>query len=179
MNARSLRPVLLFAIVLMYPRGMLCADGGTVRLSEQRGDYRITVFTSPTPLRAGPIDISVFVQDLATGEPAAGTRATVRATPRHPGSDTICQAATTAAATNKLYQAAVFDLTEPGWWDVTILIEGQPKPIEVSFAMEAGQPLPPLGEMGPWIVWPVLAIALFSGHQWLARRKQRESRLKL
>lgn len=171
MIARSLPSAIVFVIVLMYPCRMLCADGGTVRLSDQRGDYRITVFTSPTPLRAGPIDISVFVQDLATGEPAAGTRVAVRATPRQPGTDTICQEATTAAATNKLYLAAVFDLTEPGWWDVHILIEGLPEPIEVSFTMEAGHPLPRLGEMAPWIAWPVLAIALFGVHQWLVRRK--------
>ena len=44
-------------------------DGGTVRLSRCEGDYRISVFTAPTPFRAGPVDISVLVQDAATGEP--------------------------------------------------------------------------------------------------------------
>ena len=43
-------------------------DGGTVRLSRCEGGYRITVFTAPTPFRAGPVDISVLVQDAATGE---------------------------------------------------------------------------------------------------------------
>ncbi|MGH7222119.1 MAG: hypothetical protein ACRELF_02730, partial [Gemmataceae bacterium] len=173
MNARSLLWVLVLAVVLLHPRGMLHADGGAVRLSERHGEYRITVFTSPTPLRAGPIDISVFVQDVASGEPIAATRVTVRATPRHPAGESSYHPATTAAATNKLFQAAVFDLSEAGWWDVEIVIEGLREPIEVSFAMEADKPLPRVWEMAPWIAWPVLVIVLFCVHQGLARRKPR------
>lgn len=173
MNARSLLRMFVFAAVLLYPGGMLYADGGTVRLSERKGDYRITVFTSPTPPRAGPIDISIFVQDVATGEPVVGTQVMVRATPRHPGGESSYYSATTEAATNKLYQAAVFDLPEPGGWEVEIEIEGLAEPIQVSFAMEADQPLPHVWEMAPWIAWPVLAIALFCVHQWLVRRKAR------
>ena len=43
-------------------------DGGTLRLSRSEGNYRISVFTAPTPFRAGPVDISVLVQDAITGE---------------------------------------------------------------------------------------------------------------
>jgi hypothetical protein len=168
--------LLLIAAVLLYLPAVLHADGGTVRLSERKGDYRITVFTSPTPLRAGPIDISVFVQDVASGEPIARARVTVRAT-RRPGGETTYQPATTTAATNKLYQAAVFDLAEPGWWDVEIVIEGLGEPIKASFAMEAGQPLPRVWEMTPWIAWPALAIVLFGVHQGLVRRKARRGRI--
>jgi hypothetical protein len=45
------------------------ADGGRVVVVERQGDYRISVFTSPEPLRAGPIDISVLLQDAETGQP--------------------------------------------------------------------------------------------------------------
>lgn len=169
--------LLLIAAVLLYLPAVLHADGGTVRLSERKGDYRITVFTSPTPLRAGPIDISVFVQDVANGQPIAGARITVRATPRRPGGETTYHPATTRAATNKLYQAAVFDLAEPGWWDVEIVIDGLGEPINVSFAMEADQPLPRVWEMTTWIAWPALAIVLFGVHQGLVRRKTRQGRI--
>ena len=59
-----------------------------MRLSERAGGYRVTVFTDPTPLRAGPVDVSVFVQDADTGEPAAGVRvdcASGAARPAGPG----------------------------------------------------------------------------------------------
>lgn len=169
-NASALLRLLLLAAILLHAHGVLRADGGAVRLSERKGDYRITVFTSPTPLRAGPVDISVFVQDVATGEPIPEARITVRTTPRDHGGETICHPATMEAATNKLFQAAVFDLPEPGWWDVSILVEGLREPIELHFAMEASEPLPRLWELMPWIAWPIVAIMLFCVHQWLVRR---------
>src|SRR6202162_2952447 len=39
------------------------ADGGAVRYSERHDDRLITVFTDPTPLRAGIVDVSVLIQD--------------------------------------------------------------------------------------------------------------------
>ncbi len=44
------------------------ADGGTVRLSEMQGPYRITALTSPNPFRSGPVEINVLVQDATTGD---------------------------------------------------------------------------------------------------------------
>jgi hypothetical protein len=172
-NSRALLGLLLFAAVVLQPRGVLHADGGAVRLSERKGDYRITVFTSPTPLRAGPVDISVFVQNAATGEPIPEAGINLRAMPRDRPEATISQRATTEAATNKLFQAAVFDLPEPGWWDVVIIVEGLREQIEVQFEMEADEPLPRFWEMTPWIAWPAAAILLFCVHQWLVRRKSR------
>lgn len=48
---------------------MVMADGGTVRCSERRGDLSVTVFTSPAPLSAGPVDVSVLLLDARTGMP--------------------------------------------------------------------------------------------------------------
>lgn len=170
MNTRSLLPMLAFAAVLLHPRGMLHADGGTVRLSERQGDYRITVFTSPASVRVGPVDISVFVQNVANGEPVAEAQVTVRAGPQGHDGETLCRRATTAVATNKLYQAAVFDLAEPGLWDVEIVIEGLRAPIQASFTMDVSES-PPGGDILPWIAWPALVIALFWVHQGLVRRQ--------
>jgi hypothetical protein len=147
------------------------ADGGMVRLSERRGGHRITVFTSPTPLRVGPVDVSIFVQDAATGEPVSAVSIAVQASPHKHPETVIRQMATTADATNKLFQAAVFDLPEPGRWDLTIVVEGTSEPIEVPFAVEVDEPLPRIGEMIPWIAWPAGAILLFCLHQWLVQRK--------
>ena len=80
---RSIIYLLLVSSFLLHPSSFLLADGGTVRLSERQGNYRITVFTSPTPLRAGPIDLSVFVQDVTTGEPLSGVQVTIKAKRRN------------------------------------------------------------------------------------------------
>jgi hypothetical protein len=43
--------------------------GGEVRLMEKAGPFVITVFSDPTPLRVGPVDLSVLVQDRDSGRP--------------------------------------------------------------------------------------------------------------
>jgi hypothetical protein len=144
-----------------------------VRLSQRIGGYELVVFTSPTPLRAGPVDVSVLVQDAATGEPVPEVRATVRVAPRGRPHDAVRTPATTEAATNKLFRAALFELPEPGMWDVEVAIEGSRGDAQVHFAMEAAEPLPRWLALVPWVGWPALAVFLFGIHQRLVWRKSR------
>jgi hypothetical protein len=149
------------------------ADGGTIRLSEQKGGYRITVFTSPTPLRAGPADISVLVQDAATGELASGVQVTIAARRRDSPGGALYHPATTEAATNKLYCAALFDLPEAGWYSLVVSIDGPLGEAEVHCDVEVAEPLPSWLTVWPWVGWPLLAILLFGIHQFLVRWKSR------
>jgi hypothetical protein len=172
-QARSLIRFLLLSSFLSPPSSCssLRADGGTVRLSQRQGDYQITVFTAPTPLRAGPVDVSVLVQDAMTGLPLPQAQVTVRAAPRGRSSAAIVQPATSEAATNKLFRAAVFDMPEPGWWEVEVAIEGEHGPARARFEVEAAEAAPRWLTLWPWLAWPALAIVLFGIHQWLARGK--------
>jgi len=162
---------LLFLVssFILHPSSFLRADGGSVRLSEQKGNYHITVFTAPTPLRAGPVDISVLVQAAATGEPVPEAQVTLKATQRDPPGVAICSPATTEAATNKLFYAATFELPEPGWYALEVSIDGALGQAEARFEMEAAEPLPRWLAMWPWIAWPLLPISLFCIHQLLVR----------
>jgi hypothetical protein len=146
------------------------ADGGTLRLRQRAGNYQIAVFTSPTPLRAGPVDISVLVQDARTGECVPAARVSVRLRAR--GSEHVLERpASAAAATNKLFQAAVFGLPEPGWWDVEVVVAGAHGPARVRFGVQADEALPRWLDLWPWFGWPALAVALFALHRVLVRRK--------
>lgn len=146
------------------------ADSGTLRASSRQHGYQVTVFTSPTPLRAGTVDVSVLVQDGATGA-ALDSSVQVQAWPRgRPGEAVRCTA-TPEAATNKLFRAAVFELPEPGWWEVVVQVAGLPEPVEAHFAVEAAGPLPAWQAVAPWVAWPVLVVAGFVAHQRLVRRK--------
>jgi hypothetical protein len=166
-----MRPVavgVLFAWLLLETWCTLaCADGGSIRLSETKCGYRITVFTAPTPFRAGPVDISVLVQDSLTGEPTAGARVTVRMSKL--GQLALEYPATPEAATNKLFRAAQFELPEPGRWDMQVRVEGSHGPAVIAGEVEAAEPLPRWREIWPWFGWPALAIAVFSIHQILKR----------
>jgi hypothetical protein len=155
---------------LLPPSSFLRADGGAVRLRERAGGYQVAVFTSPTPLRAGPVDVSVLVQDAATGECVPEARVTVRL--QGPGAaPALERPATTEAATNKLFRAAEFQLPEPGWWDVAVAVEGPHGPALVRFGLQADEPPPRWLDLWPWFGWPALVVALFGVHQVLARRK--------
>jgi hypothetical protein len=172
MNHRiqSILGLLLFSSFILHPSSFARADGGAVRLSEKAGDYQITVFTSPTPFRAGPVDISVLVQDAATEEYVPDARVTVRLTARGTG-EVLEYAATAEAAANKLLRAAEFQLAEPGWWDVSVAVEGPHGPALLRFEFQADEPQSRWLELWPWFAWPALVVALFGVHQALVRLK--------
>jgi hypothetical protein len=151
--------------------GTLCAparaDGGSLLLSEKKGGYQITVFTAPTPFRAGPVDISTLVQDASTGDPVTQAQVIVRMTKR--GRLALEYPATFEAATNKLFRAAQFELPEPGRWEMQVEVKGVHGPAMFGGEIEAAEPLPRWRELWPWIGWPALVIILFSIRQILAR----------
>jgi hypothetical protein len=174
------RPFICFLLassLILHPSSLARADGGTVRLSAQKGSYRITVFTSPTVLRAGPVDISVLVQEAATGELAAGVEVNIKVV--RPGSTRVAfhGPATTEAATNKLYYAANCDLPEPGWYAIEVSIDGVLGKAQVFFELQAAEALPSWPALLPWVGWPFAVIALFGIHQFLARQKRRSARM--
>src|SRR5262249_38640230 len=119
-NRRPLPWWLLPSALCLLP-SVLRADGGTLRLLERAGNYQVAVFTSPTPLRAGPVDVSVLVQDAATGECLPQAHVTVRLKAAVTGRN-LEYPATTEGTTNRLFRAACFDLPEPGWWDMEVAV---------------------------------------------------------
>ena len=160
----------LLSCLIFHPSSLARADGGAVRLRQKAGGYQVAVFTLPTPFRAGPVDVSVLVQDAATGECVPEARVTVRLKGRGTG-EVLKYPATTEAATNRLFHAAVFELPGPGWWDVEVAVEGSLGPAVVRFGVEADEQPPRWLELWPWFTWPALVVALFGVHRVLVRRK--------
>ena len=139
-------------------------------MREQAGAYQVTVFTSPTPLRAGSVDVSVLVQDAATEECVPDVQVTVRLMARGTG-EVLEYPATAEAVTNKLLRAAEFQLPKPGWWEVAVAVEGPHGPALVRFEVQADEPPPRWLNLWPWFGWPALVVALFGLHRVLVRRK--------
>src|SRR5258708_15793531 len=118
---RSMIRLLLFSSFILHPSSFSRADGGAVRLSQRRGDYQITVFTAPTPFRAGPVDVSILVQDAATKQALPKAQVTVRVAPLARRRAAVPYTATTAAAKNQLPPAAPLRPPKPGWGGPEIL----------------------------------------------------------
>jgi len=149
-------------------------DGGLLRLCQQCGPYQVTVFTSPTPLRAGPVDFSVLVQDAATSAVVSDAKVVFRMTPAGEAGAAVDHVATTAAATNKLLKAAQFELPSAGTWQVEVLVDGPLGRARTQFPVEVSGPMPRWLEMAPWIALPLVPIALFALREAVARGKRRQ-----
>jgi hypothetical protein len=146
----------------------VCADGGAFRFAATKSGYNVSVFTAPTPLRAGLVDVSVLVLDASTGAPVTQLPTIVRMTMS--GCALREYPATSDAATNKLFQAAQFELPKAGLWDLQVKVDTPRGAVMIGGTVEAAPPLPRWWDIMPWIGWPALAVALFGVHQVLVRR---------
>jgi hypothetical protein len=159
-------------IVLWGAAQFAFADGGVVRFSERRGGLLVTVFTSPAPLRVGPADVSILVQDADTGQPSSsGLALVLLAHPANRASDIISAPATADAATNKLLRAARFEFTAAGRWHVDVVMPALGRAAPIGFDVDVAEPLPSWLHLAPWIAWPFALIGLFVIHQFLAHRR--------
>jgi hypothetical protein len=141
------------------------ADGGTIRLSETKGAYRISALTAPNPFRAGPVEISVLVQDADTADASPDAKVKIRIAPRDQLSEVREFSATFDGTTNKLFRSAAFDLPAPGRWTVEIDVDGPKGPVRSSFEVEAGGRLPRWVSLWAWFSWPFAVVALFALHR--------------
>jgi hypothetical protein len=169
MRMRSpVRKGILGCLLLPICCEMAAADGGSLCLSGRQGDYHISVFTAPTPFRAGPVDVSVLVQDASSGNPLTQVQVKVRMTKS--GRPPLEYPATSETATNKLLHAAQFKLLEPGAWRLEVQIQGSQGLAVLAGDVQAAKPLARWQEVWPWYGWPALAIVIFCLHHVLERR---------
>lgn len=169
-KARPRLTSLAFIAALCLRGAAVRADGGALCLSERQGDYEIAVFTAPTPLRAGPVDVSVLIQNADTHQPVREGRVMIEATRSDRPGLVIRRRATNEAATNKLLQAATLDLNQPGTWRVELKVDGPSGDAAFNCDVEVAEPLPEYLTMWRWLAWPVVPIVLFGTHQFLAKR---------
>ena len=164
------------------PPSNLFADGGTLRFSQRQGDLQISVFTSPAVLRVGVVDVSVLVQDAASGRVRNDVPSVVRLQSVEDANLVVERATNSTDATNKLFRAALVDVPRAGDWQVSVLVgqnsaddrhrvTNQAAP---DFQIAVGPPLPAWLEISPWISWPFAVAGLFLMHQSIKSRSLRQ-----
>ena len=178
--------VLIVLSILAAFLGHAHADGGTV-IGQGRGEgMLVTVFAQPFPLRAGPVDFSILVQDEATRQPVLNATAGLRLkklsapTPESAWTSPLCTMPgpdgriplTRSAANNKILYAAMPAVPEPGRWELSFdVIDGNRR---ATFSLKADAASP----LGPWVAWwPALAtlpaaIALYAWRAGLLRSRR-------
>jgi hypothetical protein len=167
-RARLLLPA---ALVLLLP-AFAAADGGLVRVSRPAGPFVLTVFTAPTPLAAGPADVSVLVQDHTSLVPLLDARVSLDLALAAGGGAPLRVPATRAHATNRLLYAATVSLPAAGEWRLRARVEREGTVGEVvcRLPVEAGRPR--VLAFWPWLLLPPVAVAFFALNDHLARRQR-------
>ena len=153
--------------LLVMASALVHADGGTTVGQIERDGMRVTVFASPVPIRAGPLDVTLLVQEIPSNRPVtdAIVACSVRKlSPPFPGPfrlpawcSTIAPGsripATSAHSRNKLLFGAYLPLTEPGRWELSIHVTRGPANFTSAFPLDVAAPQPLLS-----IWWPLIAL---------------------
>ena len=115
-------PALLIVLALFAISSAARADGGHIALHATSGPYTVTLFTMPEPLVAGPVDLSLLVQDASTGAVLgdASAEGTLALTGGAAAQTTITLGH--QAATNALLLAGTASLARPGSYALTLRV---------------------------------------------------------
>ena len=165
--------LLLCCGLILCCSGQLAADGGVIQIRKEAGPFRITLFSVPAPLRAGPADLSVLVESAKSGEALLDAKVILRLRPaRSTGSSEELELeATRAQATNKLLYAALPNLGEQGRWDVQIDVREGPRHATATGTIDVLPRPPALLADWPYFAAVPLLIGLFILNQYLRRRQ--------
>jgi len=150
----------LAAIILLALATTAYADSGLVRASEVQGPWRITVMSDPTPLRQGPVDVSVMIQTLKDGIPVLDAKVDLTLLHRDTGT-TLNASATRAQAENRLLHAAKFVLPSAGMWDVSTAVSTDTAREFLHWSFTAADPIPPFSAAWPWLLPVPAALVLY------------------
>lgn len=138
------------------------ADGGRMIATTGTGPYRVTVFASPAAVTAGPVDISVLVQDAETNRWVGDVDVTLHAISPEPAKAPLERDATTSKSNNRMLRSAKLELQQRGVWRIEAYLNG---PRGQATAVCELRVLPPRSKWRtvlPWVLLPIAAVALFA-----------------
>jgi hypothetical protein len=146
------------------------ADGGRLVRVERAHGWIVSIFVAPDPPRVGPIDVSVLVQEEASGTVVADAEIAVTLTSQSDPSIALSAPASRQQATNKLLQSALLIAPSPGDWLGTIHCSAGSEQAEIPFALQVDAASPAWTKVAPWFLWPLAAAAVFVAHRTLGRK---------
>jgi hypothetical protein len=139
--------VLSFVLQVAVPAQWVLANGGTIQVSSaQAGPYQVTVLTSPSPMLAGPVDVTVAVSDPRVTDPAKDNTvldAQVAVIVQQVGGGSVPSTfpATHEQATNKLLYQANVSVPSGGQWQFSVQVAGPDGGGTVQFSSDVGSSL--------------------------------------
>jgi len=165
--------VTLLALTIIAGSGEVArADGGRLVRVERTNGWIVSVFVAPDPPRVGPVDVSVLVQEEASGSVIADADIAVTLTAAGNADGVTTSApANRDHTTNKLLQSTLLTAPSAGDWQGTIHCKVGNARAEIPFALQIAAAPPAWTKLAPWILWPLAAAAIFVVHRTLGRKR--------
>ncbi len=161
--------LLLVLIFLPTLVGIARADGGVVMCQRTSEPFRITVFSTEMPLRPGPADLSVLLEQADGHSPILDGEVFFELT--HETGMSIRAEATRSQARNKLLYCSVIDLPLAGHWKMSVRARRGHDRAEVLQDLSVAAPQPLLLSYWKLIAFSPTVIILFVMNQWLRGRR--------
>lgn len=170
LRATKLWTVVAVLLALCGPP-LALADGGTVILYRDAGPFTVTLFAPGVPLHTGVTDLSVLVQERASGEVLFDPGITLTATQAGEHAAPVAATLRHAMAANRLLQAANVQFARPGKWRIALNVRRgeQTATLNTEVMVEPNR-------SRAYMIWfylllPVTVILLFAAHQTLKVRQ--------
>jgi hypothetical protein len=180
---QSARSFPVFLALSLLASACCHGDGGAILARQTVNGLGLTVFASPTPLCAGPVDVSVLVQDGGTPvldarvEMAwsAGASSSTEWVPpcctMESGADGI--PAIRAHSNNRFLYSAIVPMKSSGPSELVIRVEQGGREASLVCNLEVRPPPPRALAFWPWLAFPPIAIAGFALHQSLLKSRRK------
>ena len=156
------RLILGLCLVLASRAG---ADTGQLREVIEADGLKVLVFTSPTPFRAGTVEVAALVTRTADGVPvtAFDLEVLVRKSDWIAERPSIAHVGT-AVSGDAFSRKAMFEVETPGIWLFEVRVSTGGDQVVAHLEVEAGQPMPAW-----WSFLPLMVVCLICALLVLAR----------
>jgi hypothetical protein len=166
-----MKPLFIPALLILA-QATAWPDGGAVLLRRDTGDIVITVFTSPSPLSVGPVDISVLLQNRKGLEPVLDANVFVFLHENASGVEFKAHP-TREQARNKLLYAAPVMFSQPGQWRMAVPVVRSGRQTGAGGKLEVAPDHNQVVSYAGYIAFPPIMIVLFVVRERLIRRRSK------
>jgi hypothetical protein len=188
MQAQRIRTTFVISLMLFLARTSW-ADGGAVQFQGDAGTFHITVFTLPPILSAGPVDVTVLIQERSKLDPLLDARVTLDLTAetgsslnKQAWSPPACALNAPASLTgipvrlnhgeNRLLYGALVQVPYSGIWQLKINVTRDSEKESVWTLLKVNPPAPaPLAYWHLFILPPIGVLCFILNRT--ARRRER------
>ena len=145
------------------------ADGGVVMCQRTSAPFIITLFSTETPLRPGPADLSVLLEQPDGRSPILDAKVFIEL--EHEAGMVIRAEATRSQARNKLLYCSLINLPAAGHWKIRLNIRRSDTRAEVLSDLVVAPPQAVVLSHWELIAVPPIIIGLFIINQCLRRKR--------